>query len=254
MNIENLKAVEKLTARRAAAIDLRLGAAAASGVRIFLDLAGTTRSAGDVLPPDKVRAVLFEESTNEIIRVEAELAKLGAHATKPEPPQVASADAWKRDYGMYSRAWLRELGPFLGSNWHQIDALVTGTAAMRRAAEKPLLWASECLEWAAATFGPIARDRRERGLRFLEEALEVAQACGVEKEVTDKLVERAYSRPPGDLDKELGQAQACLAMLSFVADADAMANAKAEFARCKVIPKAEWDKRHAAKVAIGVAS
>lgn len=255
MRLDNLKYVESLKERRDAAIRLRNFAnAPGADVKGYLGLGSEIVQLTQSAPKDLVLAAFREIGTDEIVRVEAELARFGVVVDKPEPVIEATAESWKRQAGMYERAWRRELGHFLGNNRHLIDALVTGTANLRRAAEKPLLWASDFLEWAAATFGPIARDKRERGLRFLEESIEVAQAAGVEKEAAELLVGRTYSRPPGNLDKELGQAQACLAMLSFVADADAMANAKAEFARCKKIPKEEWARRHAAKVAIGIAS
>jgi hypothetical protein len=67
---------------------------------------------------------------------------------------------------------------------------------------------SRFLMWAQETFGDVALDPRERVLRFLEEAVELAQAMGVSMDTTDALVARTYRREPGDPVREMGQALA----------------------------------------------
>ena len=47
------------------------------------------------------------------------------------------------------------------------------------------------LAWAADVFGPVATDRRERAVRLVEEAIEVAQAEGVPAEVVERVVRPA---------------------------------------------------------------
>lgn len=109
------------------------------------------------------------------------------------------------------------------------------------------------LAWAHDTFGEIALDPRERTLRFLEEAVELAQAMGVAMDTTDAIVARVYRKPPGEPRREFGQALATFELLAKAAEVDADAEATKEFHRVQSIPKAEWERRHAAKVAIGIA-
>lgn len=69
-------------------------------------------------------------------------------------------------------------------------------------------------EWLAACFPKSARsDRQERTHRFLEEALELAQANGCSREDAQALVEYVYSRPPGRPELEVGGVMLTLASL-----------------------------------------
>jgi hypothetical protein len=111
----------------------------------------------------------------------------------------------------------------------------------------------EFLAWAADTFGPIALKRSERLLRFIEEAVELAHADGMKRADLERLIERVYSRAPGHVCREIGQAQACLETYAEAIGASADEQAAKEFDRVRTIPKSEWTKRHAAKIAVGIA-
>lgn len=111
----------------------------------------------------------------------------------------------------------------------------------------------EFLAWAVRMFGPVALNRRERVSRFLEEALELAHADCMELSQVDKIAWRVWSRPPGDLPREVGQAQATLDLLAESIGLLTDAEAAKEFERVQTIPQEEWTRRHAAKVAIGIA-
>jgi NTP pyrophosphatase (non-canonical NTP hydrolase) len=64
----------------------------------------------------------------------------------------------------------------------------------------------EILSWACKTFGEsIATDPGERIRRFIEEALELSQAAGIDKAAIIELVDYVFSRPAGDPKKEIGQ-------------------------------------------------
>lgn len=68
-------------------------------------------------------------------------------------------------------------------------------------------WMSEC-------FGAeIAGDRQERNHRFLEEALELVQACGATASEAHQLVDYVYGRPVGDKIQEIGGVMVTLAAL-----------------------------------------
>lgn len=58
--------------------------------------------------------------------------------------------------------------------------------------------------WVRSTFGEASsEDVPERALRFVEEAVELAQACGMPPEQLDRLVEYVYARPTGDASREV---------------------------------------------------
>lgn len=112
----------------------------------------------------------------------------------------------------------------------------------------------EMLDWAARTFTEVARNWDERAIRFLEEALELAQVEELPKDLVLRLVERVYDRPPGETVKEVGQVSMTLKLLAENRGLDPEALAQAEFKRCLSVPQEEWDRRHAAKAEQGLAN
>jgi hypothetical protein len=69
-------------------------------------------------------------------------------------------------------------------------------------------------EWLATCFPYSVRsDRQERTHRFLEEALELAQANGCSREEAQALIEYVYSRPAGQPELEVGGVMVTLASL-----------------------------------------
>lgn len=68
--------------------------------------------------------------------------------------------------------------------------------------------------WLEACFPPSVRlNRSERTHRFLEEALELAQANGCARSDAIALVEYVFSRPQGQPDQEVGGVMVTLASL-----------------------------------------
>lgn len=75
--------------------------------------------------------------------------------------------------------------------------------------------------WLLACFGEmIAGDREERNHRFLEEALELVQACGCTAHEAHQLVDYVYGRTAGELHQEVGGVMVTLAALCLANDAD----------------------------------
>jgi hypothetical protein len=109
------------------------------------------------------------------------------------------------------------------------------------------------LAWAVNTFGEIAADKEERAMRFVEEAVELVNALGLDVRTVRAIVERVYGRQKGDRGRELGQAMFTLELLGEALAIDPSRAADAEFTRCQAIPKEEWERRHKAKVDIGIA-
>lgn len=63
---------------------------------------------------------------------------------------------------------------------------------------------SRILAWAVAAFGEVAKDPKERAKRFIEEAVELAQAMGVYEDEVLRIVRYVYDRPIGDTFQEVG--------------------------------------------------
>ncbi len=70
------------------------------------------------------------------------------------------------------------------------------------------------LPWLIACFGQeIAGDKKERNHRFLEEALELVQACDCTASEAHQLVDYVFNRPVGEKGQEVGGVMITLAAL-----------------------------------------
>ena len=86
--------------------------------------------------------------------------------------------------------------------------------------------------WLFECFGEmIAGDKEERNHRFLEEALELVQACDCTAEEAHKLVDYVFSRPVGEKSQEVGGVHVTLAALCLAQGIDGQAAAEAELSR-----------------------
>lgn len=91
-------------------------------------------------------------------------------------------------------------------------------------------------EWLAACFPPSVRaDRCERTHRFLEEALELAQANGCSRDDAIALVDYVFGRPPGQAGQEVGGVMVTLASLC-----SAVGVEMAEAGNCEL--NRNWDR------------
>lgn len=148
------------------------------------------------------------------------------------------------------------IGEVVRKGWrHRAEIALNAAAQSRPVAipdgfERPKAF----LRWAVDTFGSVALDHGERSARFVEEAIELAHADYLPLDLLNRIAERVYARPIGDLGKEIGQAQATLECLAEVHGYSADKECDREFARVKSIPKEEWTRRHAAKVALSIAN
>jgi hypothetical protein len=78
----------------------------------------------------------------------------------------------------------------------------------------PLAFQRRVQPWLLACFGAeIAADTDERNHRFLEEALELVQACGATQDEANQLVDYVYGRPVGERAQEVGGVMVTLAAL-----------------------------------------
>lgn len=122
------------------------------------------------------------------------------------------------------------------------------TFRLTRAAGVGDAYQREVAAWIAACFGPeVAADRLERAYRFLEEALELAQAAGVGADDVAALCEYVFARPVGELAQEVGGVLVTLSGLCTAFDVDMDASGRAELER--VWAKVELIRaKHAAKL------
>lgn len=106
--------------------------------------------------------------------------------------------------------------------------------------------------WARECFGDEEADSvPQRGLRLLEEAIEAAQAAGVDREQAAKLVEFVYARPVGEVAQELGGVAVCVLALAEAAGVDAEFEECREINRVLMIDRDHFARRNAAKNAAG---
>lgn len=90
--------------------------------------------------------------------------------------------------------------------------------------------------WLLACFGTkIARDKVERNHRFIEEALELVQACDCSKEEVLKAVDYVFDRPRGEIDQEVGGVMNTLTALCSAHEIELEDAADRELERC-------WDR------------
>lgn len=69
-------------------------------------------------------------------------------------------------------------------------------------------------DWAYEVFGAeICENQHERSLRFIEEAIELAQAANCPKEDVLKLVDEVYGKTRGNVINEAGDCLLCLSLL-----------------------------------------
>ncbi|GEM_PF-1821802 len=132
----------------------------------------------------------------------AVLARWGAAAPAPDAPRLIGVDmAAGPDATAY---WTAEPAPFQ---------------------QRVQPWLMEC-------FGStIAGDREERNHRFLEETLELVQACGCSASEAHQLVNYVFGRPVGEPAQEVGGVMVTLAALCLANGLDMHAAGETELAR-----------------------
>jgi NTP pyrophosphatase (non-canonical NTP hydrolase) len=111
---------------------------------------------------------------------------------------------------------------------------------------------AETHAWCVAAFGDHdARSIPQRGLRLVEEAIEVAQACGCDPALLHRLIDHVYAKPVGELGQELGGLGVTLLGLAGAAGISADEAERQEVARVRAKPLSHFAARNAAKRAAG---
>lgn len=88
-------------------------------------------------------------------------------------------------------------------------------------------------DWIVECFGlQHSKDKEQRNQRFIEEAIELVQACEMPKEDVLELVEYVYGREPGVIEQEVGGVKNTLAALCNAQEVDMDNSADKELNRC----------------------
>jgi len=103
-------------------------------------------------------------------------------------------------------------------------------------------------DWCAAAFGTEhASSIPQRGIRLLEEAIELAQAAGCDRTMCHKLVDHIFDKPAGELRQEAGGVGVCLVALAAAGGFSADEAEAVEVERVLSKPLAYFAARNKAK-------
>lgn len=106
--------------------------------------------------------------------------------------------------------------------------------------------------WVRAAFGEEqAASLPHRGIRMMEEAIELAQAAGTDKAMIHKLVDYVYDRPVGEIGQEFGGLSVTMLALANAAGLDLDEEEAKEVRRVLAKPLEHFTARNAAKDAAG---
>lgn len=109
------------------------------------------------------------------------------------------------------------------------------------------------LDWAVRSFGrEHVFDTRIRALRVAEEAVELAQAAGVEENQMHKLVDIVYGRPSGSVILEIGGVLMTTYVLAARLSRDPEEIFVAELRRVLEKPPEHYAKRNKEKLDLGL--
>lgn len=109
--------------------------------------------------------------------------------------------------------------------------------------------------WVASTFGtPALMSLHERCCRVVEEAIELAQAEGVEQHVIDMISARVFKRPPGNPWQELGGVGHCLLTYSAAKGVSADTAEEDEVNRVYDLPAERFRQKQQEKTALGIST
>lgn len=137
--------------------------------------------------------------------------------------------------------------PFEGAHYrHLCQTCMTQFAPRWQRQQRISDWVQRIIaEPAEATSIP------QRALRLLEEAIELAQASGLDKEYVKLLCNNIYSRPIGNIVQELGGVSVTLLAMCSAIGYDADAVEALEVQRVLSSPTEKFQKRNVEKNAMG---
>lgn len=114
----------------------------------------------------------------------------------------------------------------------------------------------DIMEWIRETFGCLpgldVESRRERAMRFLEEAMELCQAVGLTQGDVYNMARYTYGRPAGVPAQEVGGVAVTLCALCEVLGISATQAEFDEIGRVMDISPDKFQARHVAKMEKGI--
>lgn len=112
---------------------------------------------------------------------------------------------------------------------------------------------SAILQWANATLGEAtASNTGERIRRFVEEAIELVQAAGLDKQALHNIIDHIYAKPAVQMAQEIGQVGVSLLGLSEHLGIPADDEERKEFDHIQSLPSDYWQARQNAKAGKGL--
>jgi len=108
------------------------------------------------------------------------------------------------------------------------------------------------VEWVETRLGKKAMDPHERALRFVEEALELAQAVGLTEPDIDRLRHLVFRKPLGHVGQEIGGVVTTLLTLSESWNTEMTIAALMEIDRIHELPMEKFRKRQKQNVKDGI--
>lgn len=116
--------------------------------------------------------------------------------------------------------------------WNPAASAVGAIASGPQQGAQQLSFQQRVQPWLLTCFGAeIAADKGERNHRFLEEAVELVQACGCTRDEAHQLVDYVFDRPVGEPSQEAGGTMVTLAALCGAQGLDMHAAGETELAR-----------------------
>lgn len=107
-------------------------------------------------------------------------------------------------------------------------------------------------DWCVSAFGEEhTNSLQQRAVRFLEEAIELYQACGGDRAMAHKLLDFVMDRPVGDVAQEIGQVGLMILSISKTAGVDPDAEELKEINRVLSKDPAIFAERNRQKNAAG---
>jgi len=211
---------------------------------------GASSPRGDVLPPPRNRADSVSRCFFSPVSTSAEERVAAIRRGDPE-----AIRAWTEDvdvcHSELGRAALRGLIAVIDE-----QEMVTGRYALDRAearARSRDRRQAEVAAWVERVFGAESLATEERALRFVEEAVELAQASGLSAERVRAVAEHVYARPTGEVAREVGGVGVTLIALCAVLGVSAEDEEAAEVARVFAVDPEHMRERNERKVAVGIA-
>lgn len=108
-------------------------------------------------------------------------------------------------------------------------------------------------KWVVSRFGMAALERKERTMRVLEEAVELAQAEGLPIHEAVNMVRHVYKRPPGNRMQEAAGVGVTLLAWAAARDADLWGLIVKEIDRIHELPAEHFRQRQRIKAKAGLA-